>query len=301
MDIREFILGIDIGGTSIKIGVVNGCHVLENTSIRNTFKGKNETLIPGIKEICDQYIKKYQLHKIGIGCPGDIVDGVVIFASNLGWRNYSILKDFQNAFPQCQVNVDNDGNAACQAEIKFGQLNQVKDGLFVTIGRGIGGAIIIDEQIIHGVHNHGGRFGHMIIHTNGRKCNCGRKGCFETYASVLGLIQTVKEFNEKLKSEKGKIPTDKLSGYQIVQHKKNGNKMVENALKKWHNDIAEGLLNLCNIFDPSIIVIAGGITESGLLNLKYLQSFLKKFGYSDCVVTLATFKGKTGLVGAAAL
>ncbi len=301
MEAHEFILGIDIGGTSIKIGVVSGYHVLENTSIRNTFKGKSETLVQGIKEICDQYIEKYQLEKIGIGCPGDIVNGVVIFASNLGWRNYDILKDFQDAFPKCKINVDNDGNAACQAEIKFGQLNHVKDGLFVTIGRGVGGAIIIDEQIIHGVHNHGGRFGHMIIHRNGRKCNCGRKGCFETYASVLGLIQTVKEYNEKTTNEKMKIVTDKLSGYQIVQYQKAGNKMVENALKKWHNDIAEGLLNLCNIFDPSIIVIAGGITESGLLNLKYIQTFLESFGYSDCKVTLATFKGKTGLVGAAAL
>lgn len=298
---KDNILSIDIGGTSIKIGVVNGCEVIENTSIRNIFKGKSNLLVPGIKDICDEYIKNYDIKKIGIGCPGDILNGKVIFASNLGWKDFDLLESFKKEYPDMIINVDNDGNAACQAEVKFGKLQNVQDGLFITIGKGVGGAIIINNKIVHGYHNRGGRFGHTVIHTNGRKCNCGRHGCFETYASVAGLIQTVKEFNLKYKDEYPMVEEEKLSGYQIVKLYKEFNPIIKEAIKKWNKDIAEGLLDLCHIFDPSIIVIAGGITESGLLNLNFIKSFLYKHSYGDCEVALAKFKGKTGLVGASAL
>ena len=297
----ENVLGIDIGGTSIKLGVVCGEEVLESTSLRNTFKGKSNLLVEGIKEICDDYINRFNITKIGIGCPGNIVDGIVTFASNLGWKNYEILKDFSLRFPNCKIYVDNDGNAACKAEMKFGNLNNVSNGLFVTIGKGVGGAIIIDNKIVKGHNNKGGRFGHTVIHTNGRKCNCGRRGCFETYASVAGLLQTVKEQNQKWKNPEEQINIEKLSGYQIAKHLKDGNKMVATAINIWQKDIAEGLLDLCHIFDPSIIVIAGGITESGILTPDYLKRFLKNHNYGDCDIQLARFKGKTGLIGAASL
>lgn len=297
----ENVLGIDIGGTSIKLGVVCDQEVIESTSLRNVFKGKSHLLIDGIKEICDDYINRFNIKKIGVGCPGNINNGVVTFASNLGWKNFDILNDFLKAFPHCEVVVDNDGNAACKAEMKFGNLSNVSNALFVTIGKGVGGAIIIDKKIVKGHNNKGGRFGHTVIHTNGRKCNCGRKGCFETYASVAGLLQTVKEHNLKWKVIEEKIETEKLSGYQIAKHLKEHNKMVEKAVNTWHKDIAEGLLDLCHIFDPSIIVIAGGITESGVLNPLFLKNFLSKHNYGDCEIKLAKFKGKTGLVGAASL
>lgn len=296
------ILGIDIGGTSIKVGVVNNDNVLVSTSIRNLFKGNPETLIEGLKPIIDPYINHYNIKDIGVGCPGDISKGVVVFASNLGWKNFDLLGAFLKEYPTFNVVVDNDGNAACQAEINGGNLKNVDDGLFVTIGKGIGGAIIFDNRIISGTHNKGGRFGHTVIHTNGRKCNCGRRGCFERYASVTGLIQTVKEYNMKWKVEEEKIDVEKLSGYQIVKYsKETNNNMVKEALNKWHNDIAEGLLDLCHVIDPEVIVIAGGITESGLLNIDYIQDFLANHNYSDCKVKLAKHKGKTGLIGAANL
>lgn len=301
MNESNYILGVDIGGTSVKIGVVKNGEVFESTSIRNLFKGNPSLLTSGIKDICDTYILKYNINKIGVGCPGDIFNGIVVFASNLGWKNYDILTDFKKTFPNCDILIDNDGNTSCQAEIKFGKLNNVSDGLFITIGKGIGGAIIIENKIFHGMHNQGGRFGHMVIHTNGRKCNCGRSGCYETYASVAGLLNTVKEVNSRWPKINERINVYKLSGFQIVKLIQQKNQIAIEALKKWHNDVAEGLLNLCHIFDPSTIVIAGGITESGLLDLNFIKTYLKEYGYEDCDVFLATFKGKTGLVGAACL
>ena len=298
---QEYVLAIDIGGTSVKIGVVLLDQLIESTSIRNTFKGKPEVLLSGIKGLFDPMIEKYNIKKIGIGCPGDIKDGVVVYASNLGWRNFDLLDAFKQEYKDFEIVVANDGQAASNEEVAYGELKDVEKGLFITIGRGIGGAIILGKQIINNVYNIEGRFGHMVIHTRGRKCNCGRKGCFETYASVLGLIQTAKDENNKCSDEEQKIDVEKLSGYQIVQYKKRGNKVAIEAVKKWNNSIAEGILNLCNIFDPSVVVIAGGITESDLINLYYIKQFLSNHDHENCEVRLAKFKGKTGLVGAASL
>lgn len=301
MEEKEYVLGIDIGGTSIKIGVVNADQILESTSVRNTFKGASKNLLPGIKPICDNYIKKYNIKKIGVGCPGDIENGVVVLAANLGWNHFNILEEFKKYYPDCSINVDNDGNAACEAELKYGELGNVTNGLFITIGRGVGGTVIVDKKIVHGIHNRGGKFGHMVIHTNGRKCNCGRRGCYETYVSVLGLINTVKEVNERTSDPNAKIDTSKLSGYQIINYLKDNKSVAIEGVRKWHNDLAEGLLNLCLVFDPSVIIIAGGITEGPLLNIEYIQKYLASHDYESCEVKVATFKGKTGLVGAAAL
>lgn len=301
MDEKEFILAIDIGGTSVKIGVVYQDNVVEYEVVRNVFKGDYTLLINGIKDICNKYIKQYFIHKIGIGCPGDICNGVVLFASNLGWKNYDILNDFKNNFPDCEVYVENDGNAACNAEMQYGYLKNVQDGIFICIGRGIGGMVISNGVPIRGAYQFGGKFGHTVIRVNGRKCNCGRKGCFETYCSVLGLIQNVREANIKETDETLKINPLRISGFQIVQYMQQGNSMVKNAVKKWNDDMAEGILNLCNIFDPKIIVIAGGITESGLIDIENLKDKAKNNFFSNVEIKLAKFKSKTGLIGAASL
>ena len=294
------ILAVDIGGTSVKMGVVSDGKVLENTSIRNVFKGKSELLMSGIKDICEGYIRKYNISKVGIGCPGDICEGKVLLATNLGWKDFDLYNAFKEIFPSLEVYIDNDGYAAALAEMYYGNLKDVSDGIFITIGRGIGGAIIVNNKILYGHYQKGGKIGHMTIHYNGRRCNCGRKGCFETYGSVLGLIKSVKEENQKA-PEADKIDVEKLSGIQIVSYKNDGKKVAINGVKKWNSDIRTGILDLCNIFDPEMIVIAGGITESGLLDVQGIQDFIASNYYDKCQVRLAKYKGKTGLIGASLL
>jgi glucokinase len=294
------ILAVDIGGTSVKMGVVSAGRVLENTSIRNVFKGKSDQLMEGIKDICQDYINRYNISKVGIGCPGDICEGKVLFASNLGWVDFDLYSAFKEVFPNLEVYIDNDGHAAALAEMHYGNLKNVENGIFVTIGRGIGGAIIVNNKILYGNYQKGGKIGHMTIHYNGRKCNCGRKGCFETYGSVLGLIKSVKEENMKL-DDSEKVDVEKLSGMQIVSYKNENKKAAIKGVNKWNKDIRIGLLDLCNLFDPEMIVIAGGITESGLLDIQGIKDYLSSHYYNKCDVRLAKYKGKTGLVGASLL
>lgn len=298
---RKYVLGIDIGGTSIKIGIISGSYLVESFTIRNNFKGKCNLFVAGIKPTIDSFIERYHITKIGIGCPGEIQNGVVLLASNLGWVNYNIKEDFQNNYPGMEIVVDNDGNAACLAEKKYGLLKGKDNGIYITLGKGVGGAIIINNKIMMGNHGMGGRFGHMVIKENGRHCACGRRGCFEIYGSITGLILTVREVNNRQQDESKKIDLSKISGYQIVKYVIDGNETVIEAVKRWNNDLAEGILNLCMIFDIDDIVIGGGITESGLIDIPFIKSKLAPFGYEKCNLSISTFKGKTGLIGAAAL
>ena len=295
------VLCIDIGGTSIKIGIVSKNSIIESASIRNSFKGNFEQLIPAIKEMCDKYISKYQIKKMAVGCPGDIDDGKLIFASNLGWHDIDVLSSFKENFKDVEIKIANDGYAASLAERKYGHLKDVDNAIFITIGKGIGGSIICNGKEVKGENNFASRIGHMVIKAGARRCNCGRKGCFEAYGSITGLIRTTKEYNLKWTKKDELIDVDKLSGYKILSYLNNGNKLVKEAIRRWNKDIVIGLLNLCHVFDPSVIVIAGGVTESEFLDLDFIKEKLSKHKYDKCEIKLATLKGKTGLVGAGCL
>ena len=295
---KEIILAIDIGGTSVKMGAVKEDVLLEKSSYRNIWKGNQDKLVEDLKPYIDSYINKYKINKIGIGCPGEIEDGVVLFASNLGWRNFDIKKSFNDKYPNLEINVNNDGIAAVNAELKYGILKNVKNAIFIVFGRGVGGAIIIDGKIYEGERENGGKIAHLTYKKpNGRKCNCGRVGCYETYTSVTGLIQTIKEEYYQQSERKEKLK--RLSGFQIVQYVKEKNPVVCKGVQLWNEDISEEILDLVEIFDPSHIVLAGGITESGLLDLEVIRNKLKTFGYDYINVSISRFKGKTGLIGAA--
>lgn len=297
----EKILAIDIGGTSVKIGVVEENRILEKYSTRNIFKGKQNQLVSGIKDVCENYIKKYNISKIGIGCPGEIINNTITIASNLGWQNFNVVEDFSKAFPNCQVFVENDGNAAYLAERTYGQLQEYDNCVFVTIGRGIGGTIVCKGLPQPGTHGLGSRIGHMVIKTHGRKCNCGRQGCFETYGSVYGLIRTMKDTNRKWENESERIEDSDLSGYKLAKYKTLKHPIIQKGLTQWHDDLAEGLLNLCFLVDPEIIVIAGGITESNLIDIDYIKNRLVNCGYDKCELKVSSFRGKAGLIGASLL
>ena len=183
----------------------------------------------------------------------------------------------------------------------YGKLQNCNNCIFITIGRGIGGQIIYDGKTINGSHNLGGRIGHMVIRSNGRKCNCGRRGCFETYASVYGLIRTIRDTNHHWPIESEKIEDSELSGFQVAKYKNTNNQIINAGVYHWLDDLADGILNLCHIFDPEIVVIAGGITESSLIDKEYLQKKFADLGFSKCEIHISQFKGKAGMIGAAAL
>lgn len=296
---EEFILAIDIGGTSVKIGVVTKDQLLEKISFRNVWKGHQDKLVADLENSITRLIQKYNIHKIGVGCPGDIEDGKVLYASNLGWKNFDLSHELKKYFPFAEIKIENDGIAAVNAEIHFGKLQNVQNGLFIVFGRGVGGACIINGKIYLGENKKGGKIGHLTCKKpNGRRCNCGRIGCFETYTSVTGLIRTIKEQNQMLKAHQ---KFQRLSGFQIVELVKQNNPIVLHGVSIWNDDIAEEILDLAMLFAPSHIVLAGGITESGLIDLSKIKRKLNQFGYGSIDLSISQYKGNTGIIGVASL
>ncbi len=297
--LQEKVLAIDIGGTSIKTGIVEGDKIIEFASYKNVWKGAQEKLTPFFSKIFSHWIEKYNITKIGIGCPGDIIDNVVVSAANLKWHDFHLLDELQAIYPQMTIKIENDGRAATLAELTYGKLKDVKNGIFIVFGRGVGGSLVINHEIYTGSFTRGGNFGHMVIKNyKARKCNCGRRGCFETYASVAGLVQTIKDINYHSKNP---VPLKELGGLRVMDLANNQHPIVIKAIKQWNLDIAESILSLALILDPSHIILAGGITESGLIDIEVIKEKLREQHYDNVVVELSDFKSKAGLVGAATL
>jgi len=308
-------IGVDIGGTSIKVSAVN-----ENGKVLNKFvipvnkeESQDETIDNLIKEI-NSYIEnndfKGKISGIGLGIPGsvDTATGEVIYCSNLGWKYLPIVKKIKEG-TNLEVKITNDANAAALAESKFGVGKIYKDIVMITIGTGIGGGIIIDNKLYEGFEGKGAELGHVTLIMDGLPCGCGRKGCFEKYASATALINQTKEAMEKNKDsllnevakEEGKV-----NGKVAFIAAKKGDKVANQVIDQYVKYLSEGLLNICNVFRPQCIVLSGGIANQGeyLITkvIRYMESY--NFGYPfspKTSIKIAEVGYDSGIIGAASL
>lgn len=250
-------IGIDLGGSHIAIGVIdkNG-KILEKTEKR--LKGRitaevKKVIEETIFETVEKYRKDYKIDEIGIAIPGTVNKTEVIKSVNLGLKNYKIV-DVLNKKINIPIKIKNDAKSAAIAESKFGALKGYNRVLFLTLGTGIGGAVIINNKLLDTGDLPGCEIGHMVIEKNGLECNCGRKGCFEKYASM-------KAFKNNLRKELGY--DDNFSGKELLAlikntKKENKNYNIINKIKQEYIEyLAIGIVNLVNIFEPEVIGIGG--------------------------------------------
>jgi len=250
-------IGIDLGGSHIAIGVIdkNG-KILEKTEKR--LKGIITTEVKKvieetIFETVEKYRKDYEIEEIGIAIPGTVNKTEVIKSVNLGLKNYKII-DILNKKINVPIKIKNDAKSAAIAESKFGALKGYNRVLFLTLGTGIGGAIIINNKLLDTGDLPGCEIGHMVIEKDGLECNCGRKGCFEKYASM-------KAFKNNLRKALGY--DENFSGKELLALIKNTKKedknyKIINKIKQEYIEyLSIGLANLINIFEPEVIGIGG--------------------------------------------
>ena len=199
----KYYVGIDLGGTFIKAGVVDEeYHILAKSSVPSQVDGDDEGLADRIAQAATMAMEQLGLTikditSVGVGTPGavDTVNGVVVYANNLGFRNTPLGKYLEDRL-HTSVYLENDANVAAYGEVLAGAAAGYKDVVVVTLGTGVGGGIIIDGKIYRGFNQFGGELGHMVVQYGGRQCTCGRKGCIEAYASATGLINMTKEAME---------------------------------------------------------------------------------------------------------
>ena len=270
-------IGIDLGGSHIAIGVVdsNGRIVekIEKSFTEVEKKNIAQAIEKNILDNVETLQKKYKIIEIGIAIPGTVNNIKVIKSVNLGLENYNIVERLQEQI-NLPIKIRNDAKCAALAENKYGCLEKYNRSIFLTLGTGIGGAVIINNKLLDTGVLPGCEIGHMVIEKDGIPCNCGRKGCFEKYGSMKAFKNNLREalgLDENTHAEKL---------FDIIRSNKPENKnyeKVENVVSEFIENLSIGIANLINIFEPEVIGIGGSFVffEEVLLN-RLKQELLKQ-------------------------
>lgn len=308
-------VGIDIGGMTIKGGIVDEKgNILYKKSIV-TAPGKEDRLIVDdiaslVNELVQNGADGEEIQGVGIGCPGSIYDekGIVRYSCNINFRNTPMAKMIEEKTGIKKVRLSNDANCAALGETLFGAGNGAKNSVMVTLGTGVGTGIVANGQLITGNRSAGGEGGHITINLGGATCGCGKKGCYEAYASATALMNQIQAACEKHpESQLAKeVEQNGLNGKVVFDCAQNGDKVAIAVVKKYIKYVGVGLVNFANIFFPEVIIIGGGISNQGDNIIKPLQRYVTRnvYGavYSPKIkVVAATLKNDAGIIGAAAL
>lgn len=296
-------IGIDIGGSHIGIGVVdkNGKIVekiekrLTEVEKKNIKKSIEEYIVSNALE----FMKKYKIESLGIAMPGTSIDGVILSSGNVGIKNYNLTEKLQEKI-DLPITIKNDAKCAAMAENTYGVLKGYDRSIFLTLGTGIGGAAFIDGKLLTAGNRPGYEFGHMVIQKDGIECTCGRKGCFERYASM-------KVFKNHLRKELGLDDTTRGEELlKIIRDIKPGDKDYK-AIQKTINDFIDnlsiGIANLINIFEPQVIGIGGSFIHFEDIFLERLREKVNsqtkgRAGKEEYIIRTAVLGNDAGIIGA---
>lgn len=313
---EKYFIGVDIGGMSIKAGLVDekGRIVFKNTCKTLPERHYSE-VIKDMYNLCCQVAESggttlENIVGIGIGVPGTVNSqkGVVTYSGNLNFKKVNVIKEFKK---HCNVPVfiGNDANCAALGETLFGSGGGLKNSILVTLGTGVGTGFILDGKILEGNNGEGAEGGHFRIKINGEKCTCGERGCWEAYASATALMRQTKAALLKYPdSVMHEIVKDmgKVSGRTAFLAYNRGDKAGAKVVKQYVNYVACGIITLVNIFRPDIIMIGGGVSHEGDYFIKMVEKIVRRhsFGGSNNTVppvVKASLGNDAGIIGAAAL
>lgn len=316
-----YYLGIDLGGTNIAAGVIDDSFAIIARANRKTkVPYKPLELIEDLAQTALEAIQNAGLSLndvkwVGVGCPGTVngQTGVVEYANNLYLENFPLKGLLANRL-QKDVAVENDANAAAFGEYKAGALRGAQNALAITLGTGVGSGIIINGAIYSGSNFAGGEIGHTVIEYNGRLCTCGRRGCWETYSSATGLIQTTRlhmlledpaRSSSMWEAVEGDLSC--VSGRTAFDAMREGDSLAAQVVEEYIDYLACGVANCINIFQPDILCIGGGISNERETLLAPLREKVEKLTYNSAncskltKICRAELGNDAGIIGAALL
>ncbi len=309
-----YYVGIDLGGTNIKAGIVTDTgEMLNRSSIKTNANRPMEEIIHDMGKLALTVIKDAKLDvkdikAIGIGSPGtpDNKEGVLVYSNNLPF-NMAPMRKLIKDIADLPVYIDNDANCAGMAEAVAGAAKGVKNSVTITLGTGIGAGVIINGRIYSGFNQAGSEFGHTVLVSGGEPCSCGRKGCFEKYGSASALVRMTKEAAEKNPSSKlNQVIKDegKINAKIAFKAMRMGDKVASDVVDMYTDYLADGLANAINAFMPEVLVIGGGVCNEGDPLLKPLQEKTMSRPYfgpgvKKTIIKLAEMGNDAGIVGAA--
>jgi len=301
--------GVDVGGTSIKIGFfdVDG-NMLEKWSIDTDVSDSGSHILPEIAESINAYIEKNKIDRnsvigIGLGVPGPVrSDGIIDKCVNLGWSAFNVGEEL-SSLTGLHVKAGNDANVAALGEMWCGSGRGCENVVMVTLGTGIGGGVIIGGRALHGAHGAGGEIGHISIsHKENRVCACGKVNCIEAYASGPAIARTGKTRVAEYAGVTTLSSVENITAKEIFEHADNGDALACEIVEEIGELLGEVLANVACVSDPDIFIIGGGVSHAGQLLIDVVQKHYKRnvFHASEeakfAVAALGSDAGKYGAV-----
>jgi len=313
-EVRKYYIGIDLGGTFIKGGIVDdlGGILVQDKVPTEREKGSSavaERIVALAKKLLSRAnMTESDVLGIGIGVPGmiDSKNGKVVYSNNLDWKDFAIVDEVQKLIP-LPVKIANDANVATLGETKFGCGRGYNTAVMLTLGTGVGGGIVINGELFEGNCSVGAELGHSVIVRGGEQCTCGRKGCLEAYASATALIRDTKRAMEADRDSKmweiGSLDAvDGKTAFDFMHCDESAKKVVDNYIEM----LGTGIVNLANELRPEIVMLGGGVCAQGDELIIPLQKFVdgEIFGGElgpKVKIVSAKLKNSAGILGAAAL
>jgi glucokinase len=310
-----YYLGIDLGGTNISAGIVNEKGELIAKTSTPTMNGRADAdILDDMAMVCERLIEEQKLEKkdiksVGIGMPGtvDRKRGVLKYANNINFKKLNVVKEMKSRL-DLPVYIENDANCAAIGETHCGASSGYRNVIYITIGTGVGAGIIVDGKIYQGSFGGGGEAGHMVIVANGEMCTCGRKGCWEAYASASALAREGRMAAAKypnckiyeLSDGNIKLVTAKM----VFDAADRGDEIANKIIDDFIEYVAIGIVNLINIFQPEAVVLGGGLCAQGIRltePIKKIASSRVYGGECKTKICVASLGNDAGIVGAAML
>ena len=315
-------IGVDLGGTNIAVGLVDENYkIVRKGSVPTNVKGRSgEAIVDDIAALCkrlceEEGIAITDVKAIGVASPGiaDYSRGVVEYSCNLPFRRFPICRLLSERTGVSMVHVENDANTAAFGEAVAGAARGTRNSVMITLGTGVGGGIIIDGKVYAGFNFAGAELGHIVIERGGVPCNCGRRGCWETYSSATALIRMTREkmaeceaagratLMSELAEKHGKV-----SGRTAFDAMRAGDAAAAEVVDTYIEYLAIGIANIVNIFQPEVLSIGGGVCNEGDYLLDPVKEIVYREQYSaenvpDTKIVIAKLGNDAGIIGAAML
>jgi len=317
----RYIVGVDLGGTNIVAGVMtaDGSRQYAMHSIPTRADQGADAVVERIVQLGERVIAetrantgatREQFLGVGIGSPGplDREKGLVIVTPNLGWRDFP-LRDRVAQGLKLTAELDNDANCATLGEWWIGAARGAKHVVGLTIGTGIGGGLILDGRLYHGASDVAGELGHITIDSTGRKCGCGNYGCLEAYASGPAIAQRAREAlgGGEPSSMPGLVGDDLalITAATVFAAAEAGDELAGHVVRDTAKFLGIGVANFLNIFNPEVVVIAGGVTQAGDALFEPLRAEVRRRAFApaveSCRIVPGELHGNAGVVGAIAI
>lgn len=290
--------GVDVGGTTVKIGVCEDKKVVDTFVVKTTKENLFKDICEGIKDYAAKHNATVDI--IGFGIPGVVLNNLIVNMPNIGLTNVDLNEVVKPYFPKAKIASTNDANAAALGEALVGEKSS--SSYMVTLGTGVGGGYIIDDKVIGGPHAATGEIGHMYIDSKHEfQCNCGLKGCLETVASATGIVRLAKTYYNEFKT---KLDKDTMSAKDVMDAARENDPLGLKVLDLVAEALGRALSIIAVTCDVDVFYIGGGVSAAGSILIDAIKKYYDKYSFyalKNVRIELAKLGNSAGMLGAAYL